>query len=259
MIEFNERSRAVTVNKALEEFGLDLKTVEFLLYEVKTRFNLTHLKRSIPQIEEDIRRLNTIKESANHLVENFTKSSRLNEYLKQKCPEKAASNKKLMNGLEDFFIAIDRRIKILKKTIVLFKNLDNRLKKEKTLLQPQTLVILVWFTAMNNGPGNINDKYKTVETLLKWLSKHRRDLLKETIGRERIFLSREAIRRDNERYMLKPIRQYRVYSDLVFSILADIMPEEGSSVIPSLSGADFVRMYRRRQRKRVRLSSRRKA
>jgi hypothetical protein len=124
-----------------------------------------------------------------------------------------------------FFDKIDRKVNHLKRNVLLLSNLKTRIAGEKKLMQPHALAILVWTIAMRWGRGTIRKKFATVISLLEWLSKHRRALLKETIGQERKYLTPEAVRRDYERYISKPDENTKVYSELADSIYAESFPE----------------------------------
>jgi hypothetical protein len=110
--------------------------------------------------------------------------------------------------------------------VLLREALDTGIQKESRRLEPHTLIILVWITAIQNKPGTNKEKYEIIVALLKWLSKHRRRLLLDTIGQEGIYRTPEAIRHDYERYIMHPTRKTHIYSELVLSMVKAISPEQ---------------------------------
>jgi hypothetical protein len=101
-----------------------------------------------------------------------------------------------------------------------------RIAGEKKLIQPHTIAILVWMIAMQRGDDKRYEKCETVITLLEWLSEHRRALLKRTIGQEKKYLTPGAVRRDYERYISKPSKKTKVYSELAFLIYVESFSEQ---------------------------------
>ena len=229
MVGFDKNSSVAKVNKVLKsKYGFELKNVEFSLREIMATLNLTNKERNISHLEREINQLCLIRKRLIKQLDNFMKTSKRWDKLKLKLQHDAPWTEeekidffKQEFGLESFLEKIDLKVNHLKKSVLLLSSLRTRIAGEKKLIQPHTLAILVWIIAMQSGRDKRYEKYATVITLLEWLSKHRRALLKETIGQERKYLTPPAVRRDYERYISKPDINSKVYSEIADSIYAE--------------------------------------
>ncbi len=234
MVGFAKNSSTAKVKKVLKsKYGFELKNVEYSLREVMASFSLANKERYTPHLEREISQLSSIRKRLIKLLDNFMKKNKRWEELQlefQHEPpwteeEKIVFFKKEF-GLKSFFEKIDRKVNHLKKNVLLFSNLKMRIAGEKKLIQPHTIAILVWMIAMQRGDDKRYEKCETVITLLEWLSEHRRALLKRTIGQEKKYLTPGAVRRDYERYISKPSKKTKVYSELAFLIYVESFSEQ---------------------------------
>jgi hypothetical protein len=234
MVGFNENSTVATVNRDLAKYDFELKNLEHSLREVKAIYSLANMQRNIPRLKTEIRQLISLKREVVRSVDDFMKASKRWKKAQRKSRHKGSwVERKKANfikkdfKLEGFFEEIDRKVNHLKKNIRLFKKLRYRIAKDRKLVEPHTVIILVWTIALRCNRDNRSEKFKVVVSLLEWFSKHRKALLLESIGQERKYLTPEAVRRDYERYIANPSRKMRVYSELAYSIYAESFSELG--------------------------------
>lgn len=217
-MNFNMNSNDQKLDRSLKEkYGYGFDTFSFLLRNVKAFFELLAKQRSIKTFEDKIQKLETLK---THIFK------KLNEYLKTSESQEEIEDDAIMEqfNLAPFFKIIDQKIKNLEKIANLLRSLNIATGKQKRIMQPHTMVALVWILAMREKGRKLYEIFKDTQILLKRISK--KEEFKNYFERE-INISTDIIRRDYERYIKNPNDKQKIYCEIAFSIYADSLSDRG--------------------------------
>jgi hypothetical protein len=121
--------------------------------------------------------------------------------------------------LQHYFKFVDQMIARLNRKIHIFNKVYFHTEDKRKRIQPHTLVVLVWVLAFKNLGLSNRNSFTETQTLLKWFSRNRGEILIHYFGRQ-IHISKSTIRRNYERYIQNPNSErepYKKFAEALYS------------------------------------------
>jgi hypothetical protein len=209
------------------KYGFGLSYFEFSLKNITSFYSLIELKKNKPLFEEEINILETEKRLLIERIDDFLIKVNLWDDIKHNQLEGAilTSDRKVSYiksnfGLDIYFEKIDEKLKSYKKRVVLLRSFQIETEEKHKRIEPQTLIALVWYLAVQFGENTKSQKFEDVAKLMNWFFHNEiEDMM--NLFREPIEMDASAIKNDYERYIQNPNEIQRIYHDLAFSIYGE--------------------------------------
>lgn len=221
MPRYDGRSPAEDVNHYLQEtYGYSLIQFENSLHCIHTYYKLISRKRSVSDIRNNIAYLESSKEELANKINEFLTKSESWGWIKKNIPDIAELTEeqkvdfiRTKFHLHHYFDFASLRINQLRRIIFVIESVHFHTEDKRKRIQIETAIALVWIQAFKEREIPLEKSFIETRNLLRWFSRNRRELLRE-LSDLQIYKSKDAIRRDYERYIQTPGEGNLIYKEL---------------------------------------------
>jgi len=209
------------------KYGYSLIQFENTIQVIQTHFKLLDKKRGTREVARTIEYLESSKTELVMKIDEFITKSKSWKWIQSSHPNRGIETEEDKAGfiesefqLSSYFSFVDERISSLRKVIRILGDVNLYTDRRRKKIQPQTILVLVWIYALVMKGASNRKSFSEARTLLRWFSRNRSELLRETFGPQ-IRLTLDTIRRNYERYFIKPNHGRGVFRELTESLYSD--------------------------------------